>query len=99
MLQKLEDVERRYIELEGLLIDPDVLANRKDFARLAKERAGLEELVTTYRAWKRLKKELDDRCQAGGCRLASTPPNGVRGGARALALVSRTSGSRRTASA
>jgi peptide chain release factor 1 len=63
MLQKLEDVERRYVELEALLIDPDVLANRKDFARLAKERAGLEELVTTYRAWKRLSRELDEHRQ------------------------------------
>jgi peptide chain release factor 1 len=63
MLQKLEDVEHRYVELEGLLIDPDVLANRKEFARLAKERAGLEELVATYRTWKRLQKELDEHRQ------------------------------------
>jgi peptide chain release factor 1 len=63
MLEKLEDVERRYVELEALLIDPDVLANRKEFARLAKERASLEELVTTYRAWRRLSKEVDEHRQ------------------------------------
>ena len=45
MLEKLEDVERRYVELEELLIDPAVIGNRKDFARLAKERADLEEIV------------------------------------------------------
>jgi peptide chain release factor 1 len=63
MLQKLEDVERRYVELERLLTDADVLANRREFARLAKERAGLEELVATYRSWKRLQSDLDEHRQ------------------------------------
>jgi peptide chain release factor 1 len=60
MLQKLEDVERRYCELETLLADPTVLANRKDFARFAKERADLAEIVETYRGWKRLQREIDE---------------------------------------
>jgi peptide chain release factor 1 len=59
MLQKLADVERRYVELERLLIDPAVLANRKDFARLAKERADLAEIVGAYREWKRLCADLE----------------------------------------
>jgi peptide chain release factor 1 len=59
MLQKLEDVERRYEELEALLADPSVLSNRKELARLAKERAGLQEIVSTYREWRKLAHEIE----------------------------------------
>jgi peptide chain release factor 1 len=59
MLQKLEDVERRYVELEGKLVDPEVIGNRKEYARLGKERAEIEELVTNYRDWKRLNDEIE----------------------------------------
>ena len=59
MLQKLEDVERRYVELERALIDPALIANRKEYARLGKERAGIEELVARYREWKKLSAEVE----------------------------------------
>jgi peptide chain release factor 1 len=59
MLQKLEDVERRYVELEGALTDPAVIANRKEYARLAKERSGLEALVQCYREWRRVAGEVE----------------------------------------
>jgi peptide chain release factor 1 len=59
MLQKLEDVERRYVELERALTDPAVIANRKEYARLGKERAGLEEIVGRYREWKKLAAEIE----------------------------------------
>src|SRR5512139_1336049 len=60
MLQKLEEVDRRYTELELLLVDPSVLGNRKDFAKLAKERSDLEEIVRCYREWKRLSAEVEE---------------------------------------
>jgi peptide chain release factor 1 len=59
MLQKLEDVERRYDELERMLVDPVVLANRKDFARLSKERSDLDQIVAAYRQWKKLGQEIE----------------------------------------
>jgi peptide chain release factor 1 len=59
MLQKLEDVERRYVELEGALADPTVIGNRKEYARLAKERSSLEALVQCYREWRRVSTEVD----------------------------------------
>jgi len=59
MFQKLEDVERRYLDLETLLADPAVIGNRKDYARLSKERSDLEEIVQRYRDWKRLSAEID----------------------------------------
>ncbi len=59
MLQKLEDVERRYLELERSLVDPSVIANRKEYARLGKERSDLEEIVHTYREWRKLSAEIE----------------------------------------
>src|SRR5262245_53095316 len=59
MLDKLADVERRYVDLEERLIDPSVMGSRKDFARLAKERADLEPIVAAYRTWKKLTQEVE----------------------------------------
>jgi peptide chain release factor 1 len=59
MLDKLADVERRYVDLEERLIDPSVMGSRKDFARLAKERADLEPIVHAYRDWKKLTQEVE----------------------------------------
>ena len=59
MLQKLEDVERRYSELEAQLIDPDVLGNQKSYGRIAKERSDLEPIVHAYRQWKKVRADLD----------------------------------------
>ena len=59
MLDKLADVERRYVDLEERLIDPAVMDNRRDFARLAKERADLEPIVAAYRDWKKLNQEIE----------------------------------------
>ena len=59
MFQKLEDVERRYVELEAALVDPATIGNRKEYARVSKERAGLEEIVRRFREWKRLSAEVD----------------------------------------
>src|SRR6185295_343355 len=59
MFQKLEDVEHRYQELESALVDPATIGNRKEYARLAKERSDLEEIVQRYREWARLSGEID----------------------------------------
>ena len=47
MFDKLAAVEARYVELENLLVEPDVIGNRKEFAKLSKERSGIEEIVHT----------------------------------------------------
>jgi peptide chain release factor 1 len=59
MLQKLEDVERRYVEIETLLSDPKLASNRAEFTRLAKERAEIEPIVTAYREWRRVDNEIE----------------------------------------
>jgi peptide chain release factor 1 len=59
MYDKLAAVERRYGELEELLVSPDVIANRKDFAKLAKERSDLEEIVRVFREWKDVQAQIE----------------------------------------
>ena len=60
MLDKLAELETRYRELEALLVDPAVLGNRRDFARLSRERASLEDVVACYRDWRVLADEERD---------------------------------------
>ena len=54
MFDRLAEIERRYEELERLVADPTVIANRREFANLARERAQLEETVTTWRERRRV---------------------------------------------
>jgi peptide chain release factor 1 len=73
MFDKLAAVEGRYVELEKLLVEPDVIANRKEFAKLAKERSGLEDIVHSYRAWKELQEQIE-----GNKSLLHDPDEDVR---------------------
>ncbi|HEY8514387.1 MAG TPA: peptide chain release factor 1 [Candidatus Binatia bacterium] len=54
MLEKLEDVEKRYHDLEAMLVDPAIIANRKEFVRVSRERSAMEELIARYRDWKKV---------------------------------------------
>ena len=59
MFDKLAAVEARYVELESMLVSPEVIANRRDFAKLAKERSDIEQIVHSYRAWKELQEQIE----------------------------------------
>lgn len=63
MLDKIEDLERRYEELESLLSDPAVLGNQAEFRRLSKEHYDLSSLVAAYRDYKKIVAEMDDNRQ------------------------------------
>src|SRR2546425_582009 len=60
MLDRLAEIERRYEELERLVADPTVIANRREFARLAKERAQLSETVACWRDRQRVARDVDE---------------------------------------
>ena len=60
MLDKLEDVERRYHELEAMLADPDVIGNRGEFTRLSRELSTLSAVVECFQRWKQLGSEVED---------------------------------------
>jgi peptide chain release factor 1 len=59
MFDKLAAVETRYVELERLLSDPEVIARRAEFLRLTKERAGIEDLVAAYRRYQKVAADLE----------------------------------------
>ena len=59
MLDKLAEVESRFLELESLMGDPDIAADYERVAELAKERAGLQAVVDAYRAYRRQCEELE----------------------------------------
>jgi len=60
MLERLLEIERRYEELERLVVDPAVIANRREFAALSRERSGLEETVARFRERKDLVRDIDE---------------------------------------
>ena len=41
MLDKIEELERRFQELEALLSDPAVISNQPEFRKLSREHADL----------------------------------------------------------
>jgi len=57
MIDKLEEVERRFERLTADLSNPDVLADSTKLQKVSKERAGLEKLAETFRAYRKV---LDD---------------------------------------
>jgi peptide chain release factor 1 len=58
MLERLAEIERRYEELERLVADPAIIANRREYAKLARERAQLEPVVESYRERQRLERDI-----------------------------------------
>lgn len=57
-MDKLAEVEKRYEQLEGLLSDPQLVGKRREYSKVAKERAELEEIVACYREWKKNEQEI-----------------------------------------
>ncbi|MGZ3683371.1 MAG: PCRF domain-containing protein, partial [Bdellovibrionota bacterium] len=56
MFKKLEEVERRFEDLERKLQDPTISPN--DIRVFSKEHADLRELVDTYRTYKQSEKDI-----------------------------------------
>ncbi|MCM8797403.1 MAG: peptide chain release factor 1 [Candidatus Omnitrophica bacterium] len=60
MLEQLEKLEKRYKELELLLSSPEVINNRQQSSRYAKELSDLREPVSLYREYQAISKEMHD---------------------------------------
>ena len=58
MLERLAEIERRYEELERLVADPALASDRREYAKLARERSHLEETVEAYRRRQRLERDV-----------------------------------------
>ncbi len=60
MFRKLEEIEKRYEELERLLADPKILGNLKEMQKLARERVEISKLVEAYRIYKKVQEEIKE---------------------------------------
>lgn len=60
MIDKLEDVERRFERLTADLSNPDVLGDTARLQKVSKERAGLEKLVEAFRAYRKVLADLNE---------------------------------------
>ncbi len=60
MIEKLEEVERRFDRLTADLSNPQVLADAAKLQKVARERSGLEKLVDTFRRYKKVVADLRD---------------------------------------
>ena len=60
MWDRLEQIEKHYEELDRQIATPEVATDPEKLQALAQEKAGIEELVTRYRAYRATAKELED---------------------------------------
>ncbi len=67
MLDKMIGIQERFEELERKLGDPAIIANNREYARLAKERAQLVQVVECIREYRKLLDDIaEHRVFAGG---------------------------------
>ncbi len=60
MLNQLEEVERRFEDLTARLADPKLSTQIDELTKIMKERAKLEEVVRTFREFKKVSAELEE---------------------------------------
>jgi peptide chain release factor 1 len=60
VLDKLENLEKKYDELSELIADPKVMEDQNKWKQYVKAHADLSDVVTVYRDYKRVVSELDD---------------------------------------
>ena len=58
MLAKLEEIEVRFKEVESLLSDSTIIADREKYLNLSKEHASLADIVKVYRDLKKIENEI-----------------------------------------
>ena len=60
MFDKLENVEKRYEELNQKISDPEVIANQTEWQKLMKEHADIADIVAKYREYKKVVQSIED---------------------------------------
>jgi peptide chain release factor 1 len=58
MLDRLESIEKRYNELGKLIAQPEIFTDHEKLQSLAKEQAGIEDIVSKYRYYKNISKSI-----------------------------------------
>ena len=60
MFEKLETVEKRYVELTKKISDPEIIANNNEWRKLVKEHSSMEDVVIKYREYKQVKQNMEE---------------------------------------
>jgi peptide chain release factor 1 len=60
MLEQLEKIEKRYLEIDDKMASPELATDLQQLQALAQERASIENLVTAYREYKQITESLDE---------------------------------------
>ncbi|MDQ3854782.1 MAG: peptide chain release factor 1 [Chloroflexota bacterium] len=60
MFDKLQAAERRFTEIDQLMTDAEIVVDPARVSELARERAELEELVTTYREYRQAEQGIEE---------------------------------------
>ena len=60
MFQKLEDVEKRYVELTDKISDPEVISRTSEWQKLVKEHSDMTPIVEKYREYKKVNNNLEE---------------------------------------
>lgn len=63
MIEKLEIIEKKYDELTKKIADPEIIARQEEWISLTKEHASLEEIVTNFREYKEVLKQLEENSE------------------------------------
>ncbi|HSP81363.1 MAG TPA: PCRF domain-containing protein, partial [Myxococcaceae bacterium] len=60
MIDKLQEVERRFERLTADLSNPDIISDTERLQKVSKERAGLEKLVESFRTYRKVLADLEE---------------------------------------
>ncbi|MBR1729981.1 MAG: peptide chain release factor 1 [Selenomonadaceae bacterium] len=60
MIEKLQAVEDRYMELESMLGDPSIISDVKRFTKINREHSALENVVNKFRTYKKICETIDE---------------------------------------
>ena len=78
MFEKLENMRKRFYELNGLIADPAVMQRREEWQNLVKEHAALEPVVEAYERYLKATEEME-ACGSGVLRTARRNGKTYRG--------------------
>src|SRR4030042_5204961 len=60
MLNKLEQIDRRYEEIVAEMAKPEVFSDPRQIMKLAQEKAAIDDVVNLYRVYKKTVKSLEE---------------------------------------
>lgn len=60
MLERLENIEKRYNELNNELMKPEIISNLQETLRLTKEQASLKEVYNKYQEYKKVLNDIEE---------------------------------------